>query len=81
MSPNSKGFWLLSRKPACASLTPFEIASADLDAGQVMLRFAAQPAFSNHWGNVQGGFGVAMIDVLVSVAAYANWASGARPWK
>jgi uncharacterized protein (TIGR00369 family) len=67
-----KGLLASQPKPACASLTPFEIASADLDAGQVMLRFAAQPAFSNHWGNVQGGFGVAMIDVLVSVAAYAK---------
>ena len=59
-------------KPACAGLTPFEITSADLDAGIVGLRFAEQPTFANHWGNIQGGFGVALIDVLVSVAAYAK---------
>ena len=59
-------------KPACASLTPFEITAADLDAGYVALRFTEQPAFCNHWGNIQGGFGVALIDVLVSVAAYAK---------
>jgi uncharacterized protein (TIGR00369 family) len=59
-------------KPVCASLTPFEVERADLDAGAVMLTFAAQPAFSNHWGNIQGGFGVAMVDVLISVAAYAK---------
>ena len=46
-------------KPVCANLTPFEIADADFEAGFVALRFAEQPAFSNHWGNIQGGFGVA----------------------
>jgi uncharacterized protein (TIGR00369 family) len=59
-------------KPACAVLTPFEITSADLEAGFVAMRFAEQPVFSNHFGNIQGGFGVALIDVLVSVAAYAK---------
>lgn len=59
-------------QPPCASLTPFQITSADRNAGLVALRFDEQPAFANHWGNVQGGFGVAMIDVLVSVAAFAK---------
>ncbi len=59
-------------KPVCASLTPFEIVQADFDYGYVALRFAEQPAFANHWGNIQGGFGVALIDVLVSMAAYAR---------
>jgi uncharacterized protein (TIGR00369 family) len=59
-------------KPVCAALTPFETVGADFEAGSVELRFAEQPAFSNHWGNIQGGFGVAMIDVLVSVAVYAK---------
>jgi len=59
-------------RPACADLTPFEITSADFEAGHVALRFAEQPAFSNHWGNIQGGFGVALIDVLVSAAAYVK---------
>jgi uncharacterized protein (TIGR00369 family) len=59
-------------KPVCAALTPFETVDADFEAGSVELRFAEQPAFSNHWGNIQGGFGVAMIDVLVSVAVFAK---------
>ena len=58
--------------PECGKLTPFAVEAADFEAGRVRLRFAAQPAFRNHFGNVQGGFAVAMIDVLVSVAAYAK---------
>jgi uncharacterized protein (TIGR00369 family) len=59
-------------KPDCAALTPFIIETASFDEGRVVLLFAAQPAFKNYFGNVQGGFAVAMIDVLVSVAAYAK---------
>lgn len=59
-------------KPDCAALTPFTVDDASFDDGRVVLRFAPQPAFRNHFGNVQGGFAVAMIDVLVSVAAYAK---------
>lgn len=59
-------------KPDCAALTPFQVEEADFDAGTVTLRFAPQPAFKNHFGNVQGGFAVAMIDVLISVAAFAK---------
>jgi uncharacterized protein (TIGR00369 family) len=59
-------------RPVCANLTPFEVTDANFEAGSVALRFAEQPAFSNHWGNIQGGFGVALIDVLVSVAVYAR---------
>jgi uncharacterized protein (TIGR00369 family) len=58
--------------PDCAALTPFAVEEADFDVGRVVLRFAPQPAFKNHFGNVQGGFAVAMVDVLVSVAAYAK---------
>jgi uncharacterized protein (TIGR00369 family) len=58
--------------PDCAALTPFTVEEADFDVGRVVLRFAPQPAFKNHFGNVQGGFAVAMVDVLVSVAAYAK---------
>jgi uncharacterized protein (TIGR00369 family) len=59
-------------KPDCAALTPFAVEDANFAEGTVRLRFAAQPAFKNHFGNVQGGFAVAMVDVLVSVAAYAK---------
>ena len=59
-------------KPDCAALTPCLVEDADFEAGRVVLRFAPQPAFKNHFGNVQGGFAVAMIDVLVSIAAFAK---------
>jgi uncharacterized protein (TIGR00369 family) len=59
-------------KPDCAALTPFTVEEADFDLGRVVLLFASQPAFKNHFGNVQGGFAVAMVDVLASVAAYAK---------
>jgi uncharacterized protein (TIGR00369 family) len=59
-------------KPDCAALTPFSVEQADFGTGHVVLRFAPQPAFKNHFGNVQGGFAVAMVDALVSVAAYAQ---------
>ena len=60
-----------SRSP-CAALTPFAVIDADFETGAVALRFAKQPAFANHRGHIQGGFGVALVDVLVSVAAYAK---------
>jgi uncharacterized protein (TIGR00369 family) len=59
-------------KPECAELTPFLIEEASFDLGRVVMLFATQPTFKNHFGNIQGGFAVAMIDVLVSVAAYAK---------
>lgn len=59
-------------KPDCAALTPFVVEDADFEVGKVVLRFAPQPAFKNHFGNVQGGFAVAMVDALVSIAAYAK---------
>ena len=54
------------------ALPPFSVEDADFDVGRVVLRFAPQPAFKNYYGNVQGGFAVAMVDVLISVAAYAK---------
>jgi uncharacterized protein (TIGR00369 family) len=59
-------------KPDCAALTPCVVEEADFEIGRVVVIFAAQPAFKNHFGNVQGGFAVAMIDVLISIAAYAK---------
>jgi uncharacterized protein (TIGR00369 family) len=63
-------------KPACVQLTPFVVAAANPANGFVRLEFAEQPAFRNHFGNIQGGFAVAMLDVVLSVAAYAK----ARVW-
>src|SRR5262245_5350459 len=59
-------------KPASASATRFPVVEADLDAGFVRLEFEPQPAFKNHFGNIQGGFAVAMLDAVVSIAAYAK---------
>jgi uncharacterized protein (TIGR00369 family) len=56
--------------PVCAELTPFEVLEAQNDPGYVRLLFEPQPAFENHFGNVQGGFCVAMLDVLFSIAVY-----------
>jgi uncharacterized protein (TIGR00369 family) len=38
----------------------------------VRLEFAEQSAFRNHFGNIQGGFAVAMMDVVLSLAAFAK---------
>ena len=59
--------------PACAELTPFTIVDLSPASGLVVFRFDAQPAFRNHFGHVQGGFGVAMLDVCMSVAAFARF--------
>jgi len=59
-------------KPVCMQLTPCVITSVEPANGFVRLGFAEQPAFRNHFGNIQGGFAVAMLDVVVSIAAYAK---------
>ncbi|MBL8360418.1 MAG: PaaI family thioesterase [Rubrivivax sp.] len=65
---------LLDSQPKIAgtALPSFSVEEADFDVGRVVLRFAAQPAFRNYHGHVQGGFAVAMVDVLMSVAAFAR---------
>jgi uncharacterized protein (TIGR00369 family) len=59
-------------QPDCAALTPCSVEDADFEMGRVVLLFAPQPAFKNHFDNVQGGFAVAMIDVLISIAAFTK---------
>jgi len=46
------------------------VASADVAEGLVRMEFAPQPAFGNHFGDIQGGFVVAMLDVPLSLATY-----------
>ena len=58
--------------PVCVELIPFDVLKARKDPGYVRLRFKPQPAFENHFGNVQGGFCVAMLDVLFSIAIYVE---------
>jgi uncharacterized protein (TIGR00369 family) len=59
-------------KPVCADLTPFDVLEADSPRGMVRLQFAPQPLFGNHFGNIQGGFCVALIDALLSIAVYVK---------
>jgi uncharacterized protein (TIGR00369 family) len=59
-------------KPVCAALTPFTVVDADFDSGFVTLDFAPQAAFRNFFGKIQGGFAVAMLDTVMSIAAYAK---------
>jgi uncharacterized protein (TIGR00369 family) len=59
-------------QPRCAALTPFQIMDADTETGFVRVEFAPQPAFENHFGNIQGGFAVSMIDVVISLAAFVK---------
>ncbi len=56
--------------PACAALTPFEVVAAHSADGLVRVEFAPQPAFGNHFGDIQGGFIVAMLDLPLSLAAF-----------
>ncbi len=58
--------------PHCSALMEKEIVEADLERSYVKLRFAEQRAFENHFGNIAGGFAVELIDVLISIAAYAK---------
>lgn len=59
-------------QPRCADLTPFTLADADPATGTVKLHFDAQPLFANHFDKVQGGFAVAMIDAVLSVAGWVK---------
>jgi uncharacterized protein (TIGR00369 family) len=59
-------------QPVCAQLTPFNILEADDEKGFVKIEFASQPAFENHFGNIQGGFAVSMLDVVISIAAFVK---------
>jgi uncharacterized protein (TIGR00369 family) len=55
-------------KPACAALTPFTVVEADAERGFVKVEFEPQPAFGNMFGNIQGGYAVAMLDLPISFA-------------
>jgi uncharacterized protein (TIGR00369 family) len=53
-------------------LTPFDVVDVDEGQGRVRVEFAQQPAFCNHFGNIQGGFVVAMLDVPLSLAVFVK---------
>jgi len=56
--------------PVCFALIPFEIIDADRSEGFVRVEFAPQPAFGNHFGDIAGGFVVAMLDLPLSLAVF-----------
>lgn len=58
--------------PECAKLVPFELLEIDGEAGSVKVAFPPQPAFGNHFGDIQGGFAAAMLDVPLSIAVFAK---------
>jgi uncharacterized protein (TIGR00369 family) len=74
MSELEEILYLLQSQPAppCAALTPFEIIEVEAERGFVKLAFEPQPAFENHFGNIQGGFAVAMLDGVISLAAFVK---------
>lgn len=41
------------------------------ESGQALIRFQAQPAFTNRHGTIQGGFLAAMLDSATGIAALA----------
>ncbi|MBX7247929.1 MAG: PaaI family thioesterase [Caulobacteraceae bacterium] len=54
------------------SLTPFAVEAADFAGGSVRLLFEPRPDFANRFGVTQGGLAMAMMDVALSIAAYAG---------
>jgi uncharacterized protein (TIGR00369 family) len=59
-------------RPVCAELTPFVVTRAQPQPTELEMVFDAQPAFRNHFDHVQGGFAVAMLDVVLSLAVYVE---------
>ena len=56
--------------PPLARLMNFDL--VEVGDGRVVVRFPAQPAFGNHFGNVQGGFLVAMLEVPLALAVFVK---------
>ena len=54
------------------AMTPFVVEAADFARGEVRLLFEPRPDFANRNGVVQGGLAMGMMDVALSLAAYAG---------
>ena len=61
----------LEKTPSIA-MTPFTVEAADFARGEVRLLFEPRPDFANRIGVVQGGLAMGMMDVALSLAAYAG---------
>lgn len=57
---------------ASVNLTPFAVEAADFARGEVRLLFEPRPNFANRNGVTQGGLAMGMMDVALSLAAYAG---------
>jgi uncharacterized protein (TIGR00369 family) len=63
-------------KPKSAELLGWSLDSIDPDAGTIVVRFEARDAFTNHMGNIQGGFLAAMLDDTMGPALIATLPPG-----
>lgn len=54
------------------AMTPFSVEGADYARGEVRLLFEPRPDFANRNGVTQGGLAMGMMDVALSLAAYAG---------
>lgn len=54
------------------AMTPFTVEAADFARGEVRLLFAPRPDFANRTGVTQGGLAMGMMDVALSLAAFAG---------
>ena len=54
------------------AMTPFVVEAADFARGEVRLLFEARPDFANRIGVTQGGLAMGMMDVALSLAAFAG---------
>ena len=54
------------------TLTPFTVEAADFARGELRLLFEPRPDFANRNGVTQGGLAMGMMDVALSLAAYAG---------
>lgn len=54
------------------AMTPFTVEGADYGRGEVRLLFEPRPDFANRTGVMQGGLALGLMDVALSLAAYAG---------
>jgi len=75
-------FWRMHRgevpPPPVSDLLGQRILDVDLDRGELVATFVAQPAFANPAGHVQGGMLVAMLDALTASMVDASLGQGER---
>lgn len=56
----------------CESFTSYFLLDAERECGRVVLRLEPHQSLENRFGNIPNGLAVSMIDVLISVSAFAK---------